>query len=91
MGKLGVQWTPSFLSGVVVHGRVGGRCGCFIVGLYRFEGADDSGKTRYNLGFPDEGNNRCLYSCKSLQHEKKNRIDRYRRINHLVIFLVYLM
>jgi len=58
---------------------------------YRFEGADDSEKTRFNLGFTDESNNRCLYSCKSLQHEKKNRIDRYRRINHLVIFLVYLM
>ena len=65
----------------------------YLVGLYknRFEGADDSGKTRYNLGFPDEGNNRCLYSCKSLQHKKKNRVDRYRRINHLVIFLVYFM
>jgi hypothetical protein len=28
----------------------------------------------------------------SLKHEeKKNGIDRYRRINHLVIFLVYFM
>ena len=58
---------------------------------YRFEGADDCEKTRLNLGFYHESNNRCLYSCKSLQHGKKNRIDRYRRINHLVIFLVYLM
>ena len=31
---------------------------------YRFEGADDSEKTRFNLGFTDESNNRCLYSCK---------------------------
>jgi len=57
---------------------------------YRFEGADDWEKTRYNLGFYHESNNLCLYSCKSLQHGKKNKIDRYRRINHLVIFLVYL-
>jgi hypothetical protein len=58
---------------------------------YRFEGADDWEKTRYNLGFYHESNNLCLYSCKCLQHEKKKRIDHYRRINHLVIFLVYLM
>ena len=58
---------------------------------YRFEGADDWEKTRYNLGFYHESNNLCLYSCKCLQHEKKKRIDLYRRINHLVIFLVHLM
>ena len=37
----------------------------------RFRRGGWIGKTRFNLGFPDEGNNRCLYSCKSLQHEKK--------------------
>ena len=40
---------------------------------YRFEGADDSEKTRFNLGFTDESNNRCLYSCKKSTTWKKKQ------------------
>ena len=55
-----------------------------------FEGADESEKRGSTLDFLMKV---IIVVCTLVKvyNMKKNRIDRYRRINHLVIFLVHLM